>query len=87
MICDFNAARLARGLAPVAPPTLRLLLKPAAELRRWRCFEARLTQAAAAELARISPREWQRLETGRALPRAAALRALEWAQVQARVST
>ena len=79
-VVDLDAYRVRRGLAAVAPPTMRLPPTPAADLRRWRCFEARLSQTEAAELAGISAREWQRLETGRTVSRTAALLAIGWTQ-------
>ena len=78
-ILDFNAARAARGLAVLAPPDC-LDRRTAAALRRWRCFEARMSQREAAELAGVTPREWQRLETGRTVARQSMNRALDWAR-------
>jgi DNA-binding XRE family transcriptional regulator len=67
MIASFNAARRARGL-PVLAVSGRLDAATAAELRRWRCFEAGLTQAAAADLAGVTVGRWRAAERGKRVP-------------------
>lgn len=65
-VLDFNAARRARGLPALAGPG-RLDRATADELRRWRCFDARITQIDAAHGAGVSCRDWAAAECGRAV--------------------
>ena len=87
-VLDFCAYRRARGL-----PVLTLFMDPCGgaaapldaetrrELRRWRCFEARLRQLDAAERACVTVRAWGDAERGRPVSDAVRLRILNtWAQ-------
>lgn len=73
---SFNAARRARGL-PVLAVSGRLDAETARELRRWRCFEAGLSQVAAAELAGVTVGRWAAAERGKSLDSDALARVFE----------
>lgn len=74
-LLDFNAARRARGLPVIDAGAGRTDRTPHGgrpldaetrrELRRWRCFEARLRQLDAAERACVTVRAWGDAERGR----------------------
>ena len=86
-VLDFCAYRRARGLPVLAAygdPKVGNAAPLDAEtrraLRRWRCFEARLTQLAAAERACVTVRAWGDAERGRPVAEAVRRRILAaWA--------
>lgn len=87
-VLDFCAYRRARGLpVPAAYGTPNggnaapLDAETRRALRRWRCFESRLTQIAAAERACVTVRAWGDAERGRPVSEAVRRRILNtWAQ-------
>ena len=87
-VLDFQAARRARGLPVLAAygianggPAAPLDAETRRELRRWRCFEARLRQLDAAEQACVTVRAWGDAERGRPVSDAVRRRILNtWAK-------
>ena len=87
-VLDFQAARRARGLPVLAAygianggPAAPLDAETRRELRRWRCFEARLRQLDAAERACVTVRAWADAERGRPVLESVRRRILDtWSQ-------
>ena len=87
-VLDFQAARRARGLPvltaygdPKVGNAAPLDAETRRALRRWRCFESRLTQIAAAKRACVTVRAWGDAERGRPVSEAVRRRILNtWAQ-------